>query len=51
MLYALIVFVLVIAIPVGFLMSMSVAAAIIGQFLTRNAEIEHADSELLDCNI
>ncbi len=42
--------VVLVVIPVGFLMSTSLAAALSGALLTRNAEIIHADSELLECN-
>jgi hypothetical protein len=42
------VFVLVVVIPVGFLMSTSIAAAILGQDLTVDAEARHAGSELID---
>ncbi len=37
-------------IPVGFLMSTTVAAAVIGWALKSNSDAEHADSELLDTN-
>lgn len=37
-------------IPVVFLMSTTVAAGVIGWTLMDNAEAEHAESELLDCN-
>lgn len=43
-------FAIVIAIPVGFLMSTTAAAGVIGFLLKDNAETVHADSELLDCN-
>jgi hypothetical protein len=39
---------LVVAIPVGFLMSTSIAAAILGQTLTLDAEGRHEGSELVD---
>ena len=39
---------LVVAIPVGFLMSTSIAAAILGQALTLDAEGRHEGSELVD---
>ena len=42
--------VLLLVIPVGFLMSTSVAAAVLGFLLKDNAEKTHADSELLDKN-
>ena len=42
--------VLLLAIPVGFLMSTSVAAAVLGFLLKDNAEKTNADSELLDKN-
>lgn len=45
-----IVFVLVVAIPVGFLMSTTIAAAAIGFLLKDHAEQANADSELLATN-
>lgn len=45
-----IVVVVVLAIPVGFLMSTSVAAGVLGYLLKDDAEKRHADSELLDTN-
>lgn len=36
--------------PIGFLMSTTVAAGVIGWALKSNAEAEHADSELLETN-
>jgi len=42
--------VLLLAIPVGFLMSTSIAAAVLGFLLKDNAEKTNADSELLDKN-
>lgn len=45
-----IVVVLVVAIPVGILMSGAVGAGLIGHFLRETADAEHADSELLDLN-
>ena len=36
--------------PIGFLMSTTVAAGVIGWSLKSNAEIEHAGSELLETN-
>ena len=42
--------VLVVVIPVGVLMSAGLATFLLGEFLTRNAEAEHADSELLETN-
>ncbi len=42
--------VLIVVIPVGFLMSTSVAAAVIGFLLKDNGEKQHPDSELLDTN-
>lgn len=41
---------LVVVIPVGFLMSTSIAAAILGQDLTVDAESRHEGSELVDLN-
>ena len=43
-------FVIVVVIPVGFLMTMAVVSAILGFALKTNAEAEHAESELIDCN-
>lgn len=37
-------------IPVGFLMSTMVAAAVIGWSLKTNADADHAGSELIDTN-
>ena len=45
-----IVLVLVVVIPVGVLMSAGLATFILGTALTRNAEAEHEDSELLGTN-
>ena len=45
-----IVAVLVVVIPVGVLMSAGLATFILGWGLTRNAEEEHADSELVHTN-
>lgn len=42
--------VLLLAIPVGFLMSTSIAAAVLGFLLKDNAEKTNADSELLEKN-
>ena len=42
--------VIVIAIPVGVLMSGGVAAAIIGHFLKEEGEASHPGSELIDLN-
>ena len=49
---AVIVFVviLVVAIPVGFLMSTSLVAAILGSLLRTDAECRHGDSELIETN-
>lgn len=44
------VLVLLVVIPVGFLMSTSIAAAIIGFLLRSNAERTNAESELLATN-
>jgi hypothetical protein len=41
---------LVIVIPVGFLMSTSLAAGVMGFLLKDNAEKANADSELLETN-
>lgn len=43
-----IVVVVLILIPVGFLMSTTIAAALIGHLLKTNSEAEYADSELLE---
>ena len=45
-----IVLVLLVFIPVGFLMSTSIAAAVLGFLLKDNAEKTNADSELLEKN-
>lgn len=42
--------ILVVVIPVGFLMSTTIAAAAIGELLRIGANRGHADSELLDTN-
>lgn len=42
--------IVVIVIPVGFLMSTSLAAAVLGALLKTDADRRHADSELLDTN-
>ena len=42
--------VVVILIPVGFLMSTSIAAGVIGFLLKDDAERRHAGSELVDAN-
>ncbi len=47
----LIVAVVVVAIPVGVLMSGGVAAALLGYFLKDEAETSHAGSELIETNI
>lgn len=47
---AVVAFIIVIVIPVGFLMSTTLAAAVIGTLLRSNAEAIHADSELLELN-
>ena len=46
----LLVFILVIAIPVGFLMSTTIAAGILGWSLTTDAEARNKGSELIDLN-
>ena len=43
--------VILVAIPVGFLMSTAAAAGVFGFLLTDNAEKENEGSELIDCNI
>lgn len=43
-------FIVVVAIPVGFLMSTSIAAAALGALLKNDAEHRNADSELLETN-
>jgi hypothetical protein len=45
-----IVVVLLVVIPVGFLMSMVVPASVIGSMLKRSVETDHAGSELIDTN-
>ncbi|NNE97104.1 MAG: hypothetical protein HKN24_13850 [Acidimicrobiales bacterium] len=45
-----IIIVVLLLFPIGFLMSTTVAAGVIGWALKSNAEAEHADSELLDTN-
>lgn len=47
---AIIVFVLLIAIPVGLAMSGAVAAAVIGWFVREEADARHEGSELVDLN-
>lgn len=47
---AVMVFLLVLAIPVGFLMSTTVAAGVIGYLLKDNSEKVNAGSELIDTN-
>ena len=42
--------ILVIAIPVGFLMSTTIVASILGELLTSDAAERHAGSELLETN-
>ena len=42
--------IVVILIPIGFLMSTTIAAAVIGALMKTDAEQRHADSELLDTN-
>ncbi|MEM9134350.1 MAG: hypothetical protein AAF962_23270 [Actinomycetota bacterium] len=42
--------ILVVVIPVGFLMTTTIAAAAIGELLRFGAEKENADSELIDLN-
>lgn len=46
-----IVVVLVVAIPVGVLMSGAVASALLGFVLKEEAETSHAGSELVDTNV
>jgi len=43
--------VLLILIPVGFLMSLSIVAAIMGYLLKETAELKDIDSELIDVNL
>lgn len=45
-----IIVVLVVAIPVGFLMSTTVAAGVLGFLLKNDAEKRNADSPLVDTN-
>ena len=42
--------IVVVAIPVGFLMSTSIVAGIVGELLRGNSERQNADSELLETN-
>ena len=42
--------ILVVVIPVGFLMSTTLAAAVMGALLKHDAEKRNADSELLETN-
>lgn len=42
--------VILVVIPVGFLMTMTIVSAILGFALKSNAEAENPDSELIDCN-
>lgn len=42
--------IVVVAIPVGFLLSATIGAAVIGYLLNTRAEEVHAGSELLDTN-
>jgi hypothetical protein len=44
------VFILLIAIPVGVLMSGAAVAAVLGWFLRSDAEARHQGSELIDTN-
>lgn len=46
-----IIFVLVVVIPVGVLVSGAVASAILGWFLKNEAEVTHEGSELIETNI
>jgi ABC-type thiamin/hydroxymethylpyrimidine transport system permease subunit len=46
-----IVFVLVIVIPVTVCMSGAIVAAVLGYFLTKDAELTHEGSELIDLNV
>jgi hypothetical protein len=43
-------FVIVVVIPVGVMMSGPIAAALLGQTLTEDAESRHEGSELIDLN-
>jgi hypothetical protein len=42
--------ILVLAIPVGFLMSTALAAGVLGALLQSDVERRHSESELLDTN-
>lgn len=44
------VFALLIMIPVGFLMTMLLPAAVVGYLLKRGAEVDHEGSELIEKN-
>lgn len=46
-----IIFVLVVVIPVGVLVSGAVASAILGHLLKNEAEVTHEGSELIETNI
>jgi hypothetical protein len=47
---AIIIVVVLLLIPVGVFVAGAVAAATLGATLTRDAELEHAGSELIDLN-
>ena len=46
-----IIFVLIVVIPVGVLVSGAVASALLGHLLKNEAETSHAGSELIETNI
>lgn len=43
--------IVLLVLPIVVCMSGAVAAAVLGQFLTKDAEVRHEDSELLDLNV
>ncbi len=48
--YIIIFFVLIVAIPVGFVMTMLLPAGVIGFLLQRGSEVDNEGSELIDTN-
>lgn len=43
--------VLLVAFPIGFLLSMSIVAGVFGSVLQRDGEVRHAGSELVDLDV
>jgi hypothetical protein len=43
--------IVLLVLPIVVCMSGAIAAAVLGQFLTKDAEVRHEDSELLDLNV